>query len=191
MRKLGCVLSVLFTLKAEAPTRCGVHFRAPKGWTVTRRTDSQLKGCSVGLKPVDWDMRRSRSEFWIPDFALYVTVSTRSVDDVAGVAGFERVGFLRDEHELPERLRDMADDDWLIDDKVLHEATRIHGKTWRGAIGEALVRTRGRHPSSSVEQRALFIEKGAHARTAFAWCETPAPCERLLPGFIASFRFLQ
>jgi hypothetical protein len=190
MRKLGCVLSVLFTLKAEATTRCGVHFQTPKGWTVTRVTDKELKGCRVGLKPAGWDMRRRKSEFWIPDYALYVTVSNHSVDDVAGIAGFDRVGLLRDEHELPDRFLHLADDDWLIDDKVLHEAARIHGTTWRGVVGEALTRTRGLHPSSSVEQRVLFIEKGTHARTAFAWCELPAPCEHVLPSFTASFRFL-
>ena len=190
MSKAGCLLAMLFTLQVEATTRCSVHFQTPKGWTVVRVAYKELNGCRVGLKPADWDAQRRRSKFPITAFALYVTVSNRSVDDVASAAGFDRVGFLRDEHELPDRFRHLADDDWLIYDKAFHEAARIHGKTWRGAMGEALTRTRGLHPSSSVEQRVLFIEKGTHARTAFAWCELPAPCGEILPTFVESFRFL-
>jgi hypothetical protein len=128
MRTISCLFIGLLAFTDRATTRCGVHFQAPDGWTVTRRIDKELKDCSVGLKPADWDAQRRRSEIQTTEYALYLTVSRRSMDDVALVAGFARIGFLRDELELPERFVDLADDDWLIAGKGYHPTTRIHGK---------------------------------------------------------------
>jgi hypothetical protein len=65
MTKAACLLAILFTIRIEATTRCGVRFQAPKGWTVTRVADKALKDCRVGLRPPDWDLQRRTSEIWL------------------------------------------------------------------------------------------------------------------------------
>lgn len=186
-------MAILFTIRIEATTRCGVHFQAPKGWIVTRLADKALKDCRVGLRPADWDSQRRKSEIWFPDFPVSVTVSERPTIEVAGDAGFERVGDRRADVDLPQ-FRELADDDWLVASKGLSKATPIRGKTWRGAMGETNVRTRtrdGRHPASSNEFRALLIETGSSARTSYAWCDLPVGCEEIMAAFVASFRYLR
>jgi hypothetical protein len=193
MTKAACLLAILFTIRIEATTRCGVRFQAPKGWTVTRVADKALKDCRVGLRPPDWDLQRRKSEIWLPECPVSVTVSKRPTIEVAGHAGFERVGDRRAEVDLPQ-FRELADDDWLVASKGLSKATAIRGKTWRGAIGETNVRTRtrdGRHPGSSTEFRALFIEAGGSARTSYAWCDAPVGCEDVMAALVASFRYLR
>lgn len=191
MLRIGCLLSILLTLRVEATTMCGVRFDTPQGWKATRATDTELKGCSVGLKPAGWDAQRRESETYVPEFAVFVSVSKRSVADVARVAGFERVGDVRE--DLQEQFRDLADDDWLVSGKARSKATAVRGKTWRGAIGEAVVWTgfkdgRGGH-ASTTEYRALLIEERGDGRTAYVWCEHPIRCEDVLAAFVESFQF--
>ena len=94
---------------------------------------------------------------------------------------------------LPERLRELPDDAWVVSGKSWSEADRTEGKNWFGVIGEAVVWAgfkdrRGGH-ASTTEYRALLMERHRRHRSAYAWCEPPAACEEVLPALLRSFEF--
>src|SRR5260370_30719764 len=134
----------------QAASLCGVRFELRLGWNVTKPKDKQIEGCSAGLRPQGGRHQRQRSELWLPEFAIFLTVSDRPTSEVARAAGFDRAGDVRE--YLPEQLGRLPDDAWVVSGKSWSEADRTDGKTWSGVIGEGVVwtgfkDTRGSQPS--------------------------------------------
>jgi hypothetical protein len=177
-------LAVLWVILQSASAlrgdeRCGVSFQLPPKWQVRNIEKSEWPGCTIGLQPPGWQERRNVSEVRIPENAMTLTVSRgAAAEDLVNDAGFFR-----------------RDGEWFVEGKGTAKAASLHGKTWTGASGEAVVWVgfkdpqRGGHTSRS-EFRALLIERARHGRTAVIFCNAGFDCETILPRFVKSVEFV-
>ena len=71
MRFARALLLLLFAVSAHAAryTACGVSFRYPSSWRVTR-----LAKCSIALDPSDWKRVRARSIYDTEEHAMKIDV---------------------------------------------------------------------------------------------------------------------
>ena len=86
---LACAFVAAVTAQSHAQTwhsvesrPCGFVVQVPAGWTVQPVTwdFGSEADCAVGLRPPDWLRLRAGSDLEIPEFAIYVGVSTGTLE---------------------------------------------------------------------------------------------------------------